>query len=320
MEIVIVLLGIALIGALAYIFVGSKPTAPTAQAAGVTETFAPRKLVTPDESAKKLEAELNQKRKEIEDLRKTHAEQKEELRVAKKKLHDVKEAGKSTDDLSRARTEVERQASIQLDATRAELATALADIQKFKAEADTRGQKKRAPDEAPKAEMVAAAPKPQEVITRVIRELSETEKERIHKLETQSANDRKKANEFDREIKSIRAKFDKHTRDSKRIYGEADIARAKFRAVEMRLNRTLLENDMVTRALFELQKKSGIQAERFVPNEEEFAKSDATIKDKHTTEDRLEAENRARLEAAEATQGTPNPTPPTAADGTQASA
>jgi chromosome segregation ATPase len=313
MEIVTIMLGLALVGALAYIFFGQKPALQSTSSSNNTsrtETAAPRKLVAADDVAKKLESELNTKRKELDDLRKTHGDQKEELKAAKKKLHDLKEGNKDGDDLAKARVEVERQASIQLDSTRAELATALADVQRLKTEAELRGQKKKAFEDAPKVvEVVAAAPKPQEVITRVIRELSDSEKERIHKLESQSANDRKKANELDREIKSIRVKFDKHTRDSKRIYGEADMARAKFRAVEMRLNRTLLENDMVKRALVDLQKKSGITAERFEPSAEEIAKSDATMKEKHATEDRLESENRARLEAAEATQGEAAVTP-----------
>ena len=143
--------------------------------------------------------------------------------------------------------------------------------------------------------------KPQEVITRVIRELSDVEKERIAKLEAQSSNDRKKANELDRELKSLKAKLDRHQRDSKRVYQEADLARDKYRAVEMRLNRTLVESDLLKRAITDLEKKSGVHAGRLELNAEEIASSDSSVKEKFAADDAAEAEARAKLEAAPAT-------------------
>ncbi len=298
MEFVVILLGIALVLSLAFNFgfIGGKPAA-----ANTITTHHPirtdSKSADADARAHKLESELDKRRKELEELRKTFNENKEELKSAKKKLHDLKEADKSGDDLKKARAEVERQASIQLDATRAELATALADMQKLKTELELKGKKREA---APVEKKAEEAPKQEVVIQKVIRELSEAEKERITRLEAQSANDRKKANELDREYKSLKAKFDKHVRDTKAVYADANLARDKFRAVEKRLNRTLLETDLMRRALFDLEKKTGVTADRTLLTAEEIADSDAKISEKHAAEDKAAAEARARLEASEA--------------------
>ncbi|MGV3621483.1 MAG: cell envelope biogenesis protein TolA [Archangium sp.] len=310
MIIALVLIGVALAISLAFNLglVGGQKTAPSASSNN--NAPAVRESRNSGDETRKLEGELDKKKKELEEVKKAQAELKEELKAAKKKLFDHKEAGKEGDDLAKARTEVERQASIQLDATRAELATALAEIQRLKSDAENKGKKR--PVEAAVAapvEKKEEAPKPQEVITRVIRELSDVEKERIAKLETQSANDRKKANELDRELKSAKAKLDRHLRDSKRVYADAELARDKFRAIETRLNRTIMENDLLKRALKDLEKKSGVDAGRLELNAEEIAQSDAAIKTKHAAEDAAEAEARAKLEAAPATHAEEVPAP-----------
>ncbi|MBL8915388.1 MAG: cell envelope biogenesis protein TolA [Archangium sp.] len=299
MVIVIVLLGLTLAVSLAFNFgVIGGGAKPSAQAAANTSSNKVE-VRTDDERARKAEAELEKKVKELGELKKTHSEVKDELKAAKKKIFDHKEGDKAGDDLAKARAEVERQASIQLDSTRAELANALAEIQRLKTD---EGKKSRpAPVAAAPVEKKEEAPRPQEVITRVIRELSDVEKERITKLESQSSNDRKKANELDRELKSLKAKLDRHQRDSKRVYSDAELARDKFRAVEMRLNRTIMENDLLKRAIKDLEKKSGQAAGSLELTAEEIATSDASIKAKHKAEDAAEAEARAKLEAAPAT-------------------
>lgn len=299
MAIILVLLGVALAISLAFNLglVGGQQKAASPQAAANTSPRAEARGT--DDRARKAEAELEKKGKELSELKKSHAEVKDELKAAKKKLHEHRSDDKAGDDLQKARAEVERQASIQLDATRAELATALAEIQRLKIEGELRGKKPRAAAEEKPVEVKAE--KPPEVVTRVIRELSDVEKERIARLEAQSATDRKKANELDRELKGTKAKLDRHTRESKRVYQDAELARAKFRAVEMRLNRTILENDLLKRALKDLEKKSGVDAGRLDLTPEEIASSDESIKAKHAAEDQAEAEARARLEAAPAT-------------------
>jgi hypothetical protein len=249
----------------------------------------------------KAEAELQRKQKELDEQRTQLQDVKDQLKQAKRKIFEQKESDKGPQDLAKARAEVERAASIQLESTRAELATALADIQKLKSEAE--GKKKAAPVEKreEKKEEVKVE-KPQEVITRVIRELSDVEKDRIARLEASSSNDRKKANELDRELKSLKAKMDRQARDSKRVYSEAELARDKFRAVEMRLNRTIMENDLLKRAIKDLEKKSGVHAGQVELTADEVAKGDADMKTKFAAEDAAAAEAKAKLEAAPATQ------------------
>jgi chromosome segregation ATPase len=301
----IIVLGVLLAGSLAFnlgLFGTSKPK--TAGAVANTSSSAAPSRSSDDDRARKLESELEKKRKDLEEAKKASAELKDELKAAKKKLFDAGQADKNGDDLSKARAEVERQASIQLESTRAELATALADVQRLKA-AEEKGGKKRA---APADESRPVAEKPvvekvPEVVTRVIRELSEVEKERIARLETQSANDRKKANELDRELKSLRAKVDRMHRESKRVYAESNLVRDKFRAVEVRLNRTLLENDLFRRAISDLEKKTGQRAEHVTPTADEVADADRKLSERHAAEDRAENEARERLEAAPVTMG-----------------
>ena len=300
MIIVLVLLGVALAISLAVnlgLIGGQKPTA---QAPSNTSSSVKTEVRTDDERARKAEAELDKKTKELGDVKKSLSDLKDELKTAKKKLFEQKEGEKAGDDLVKARAEVERQASIQLDATRAELAAALADIAKLKTEAENKGKKKLEAAPVEKKEEVKAE-KPQEVVTRVIRELNDVEKERIAKLEAQSSNDRKKANELDRELKSLRAKFERHNRDTKRVYADANLARDKFRAVELRLNRTTMENDLLKRAIKDLEKKSGVDAGRLELTAEELSTGDSSMKAKHAAEDAAEADARAKLEAAPAT-------------------
>lgn len=303
MIVVSILLGVALAASLAYnlgfLGGGSQPQGKPLPAGGGSSPSPSR---APDEDrARKAEAELEKRKKELDEARKSHAEVRDELKAAKKKLFDAGQSDKAGDDLAKARAEVERHASVQLETTRSELATALAEVQRLKAAEENRGKKRPAPERTEEKPVERPVERPQEVVQRVIRELSEVEKERIARLEQQSSNDRKKANELEREVRSAKARIDRIQRESKRVYGESNLARDKFRAVETRLNRTLLENDLLRRAVADLEKKTGQHAEHANPTPEELAESDRAMKEKHAAEDRAEAEARARLEAAPAT-------------------
>ncbi|MDX2008976.1 MAG: cell envelope biogenesis protein TolA [Myxococcaceae bacterium] len=298
--IITVLLAVALIVSLAFNmgFFGQK-AAPSKPAGGNEPS--PRASRDDDAAARanKLETELDKKRKELEDVKKTQAELKDELKAAKKKLHDQREADKTGDDLVKARAEVERQASIQLDATRQELANALADVQRLKNEAE-RG-KKRTEAVKPAAEVKPEEKKEAAPVQRVIRELSEAEKEKMQRLEQQASADKKKAIELAAELRNVKVRVDREKREARRVYEEGKLARDKFRAVEIRLNRTLLENDMLKRAITDLEKKSGIKADTHAPSAEQLAQSDQQMREKHAAEDKASDEARAKLEAAEAT-------------------
>lgn len=300
--VLIVFLGVAFAVSLAYNLglLGGPQRAPAASHTSQSQAPA-NALAADDDRANRLELDLEKKRKELDEVKRAQGELKEELKAAKKKLFEQKEAHKGDDDLEKARGEVERQASIQLENTRHELATALAEVQRLKAEAEGKSKRKPEPAAAEKQPEPARVEK-QEIVQRVIRELSDIDKERIARLEQQSSSDRKKAAELERELKALKGKLDRHQRESKRVYTEANLSRDKFRAVETRLNRTLLENDLLKRALADLEKKTGLHAEHTQLTAAEVAESDRSMREKHAAEDRAEAEVRARMEAAPATE------------------
>jgi chromosome segregation ATPase len=298
--VITVLLAVALIVSLAFNmgFFGQK--AAPSKPSGSNEP-SPRASRDDDAAARanKLESELDKKRKELEEVKKTQAELKDELKAAKKKLHDQRESEKTGDDLVKARADVERQASIQLDATRQELANALAEVQRLKSDVE-RGKKQRT--EAPRpVESKPEEKREQAPVQRVIRELSEAEKEKMQRLEQQASADKKKAIELAAELRNVKVRVDREKREARRVYEEGKLARDKFRAVEIRLNRTLLENDMLKRAIGDLEKKTGMKAETHVPTAEQLAQSDQQMREKHIAEDKASDDARAKLEAAEAT-------------------
>jgi hypothetical protein len=81
------------------------------------------------------------------------------------------------------------------------------------------------------------------------------------------------------------------------IKGELDLLKDKFKALEKRLNRTLLERDLLRRAIRDLEKKSGLLADRTELTADEVAASDRTV------------EERAAAEAAEIARRTRPPEP-----------
>jgi chromosome segregation ATPase len=299
--VITVLLAVALVVSLAFNmgFFGAKATAPAAKS---SSDAAPRTGSRGDDAAaraSKAEGELEKKKKELEEVKKAQAELKDELKQVKKKLFDQRESEKAGDDLVKARAEVERQASIQLENTRHELANALAEVQRLKNEAENRGKKRaeeRRPTEEKPEEKREAAP-----VQRVIRELSEAEKEKMQRLEQQASQDKKKAIELAAELRNVKVRIEREKREARRVYEEGKLARDKFRAVELRLNRTLLENDMIKRAIADLEKKTGVKAELHTPTAEQLAESDQKMREKHQAEDKAADEARAKLEAAEAT-------------------
>jgi hypothetical protein len=102
----------------------------------------------------------------------------------------------------------------------------------------------------------------------------------MQRLEQQATRERTRAGELERELKRFRAR----TETQHRVYvvtkGELDLVKDKFKALEKRLNRTLLERDLVGRALRDLERRSGIAAERTELTAEEIAASDRTVEEK----------------------------------------
>lgn len=252
--------------------------------------FGPRRGAAPSQSAQqKLEAEvraraateadLERRRKELEEQRAQLQETREQLKQTKRKLFEQRESERDHRSLSRAREEVERSASLQLEAVRAELFAALTEIERSKREVEA-GKARRPPPpaESPPAPVAPPPEKP----ARKFRELSDADRERMQRLEQQAAKERGHAAELDRELKRFRARLETQHRVYVVTKGELDLLKDKFKALEKRLNRTLLERDLIRRAIVDLEKRSGIVAERTELTPEEIAASDRRVEEKAT--------------------------------------
>ncbi len=246
------------------------------------------------------ESELEKKRRELDEQRAAFNEVKDQLKQAKRKLFDQKSSATPSNDLAVEREKVERSASVQLENTRAELSAALAELHRVKADADAARTRRTAPvaeapvTEAPRAP--APAPLP---VQRVIRELSDADKEKIQRLEAQSAKDRSRALEVERELKRVRGRVDTQTRVFTSTRSELDLVKDKYKALEKRLNRTLLQGDLFRRAIKDLEKKSGVAAENTELSAAEIADSDRSVDERQQAEQRAADERLAAANEAE---------------------
>jgi len=243
--------------------------------------------------------ELERRRREVEELKATVADLRGELKQTRKKLHDHREAEKGGADLVKARAEVERTASQQLEVVRGELASALADVNRLKSEAEAfRTRRPTSPSQpvAPAPAPVAAAPAPAPEPRR-FRELSDTDREKMDRLEHLANRERSRSQELSAEVRRLKGRTETQARVYTVIKGELDLLKDKFKALEKRLNRTLLERDLLRRAIRDLEKKSGLAADRTELTADEVAASDRTV------------EERAAAEAAEIARRT-RPTEP----------
>ena len=251
---------------------------------------------------KSAEAELEKKRKELDSLRKEFQEAKDELKAAKKKLYEQSQADKGAADLVKARAEVERNASIQLENVRAELAQALSEVERLRSDKPGSRRPAPAPAAAPavEAEKKEAAPveKPQVVIQRVVRELNEQDREKMARLESDASKARHKASDLENEVRKLKVRSENGARFLKVAQSELELAKDKFRAVEKRLNRVLLERDLLRRAIKDLEKKTGMAAERTEMTQEEMAASDKSVEERQAAESAAEKAVEAAAAAA----------------------
>jgi hypothetical protein len=235
-----------------------------------------------------LQLDLEKRKKELDESRHQLSESREQLKQAKKKLFEKKESERDSRHLAHERNEIERSASVQLERVRLELSHAQVEIHKLKTDLEGSRSRRNAPP-APVAapahvpEPAAAAvssPALAEKPVRKFRELTDADRERMQRLEQQATRERTRAGELERELKRFRAR----TETQHRVYvvtkGELDLVKDKFKALEKRLNRTLLERDLVGRALRDLERRSGIAAERTELTAEEIAASDRTVEEK----------------------------------------
>jgi hypothetical protein len=239
--------------------------------------------------------ELEKRRREVDELKSTVAELRGELKQTRKKLHDQRESEKGGADLAKARAEVERSASQQLEVVRGELAAALAEVGRSERgrglpDAPATPRPRRAAARTPLRPRAPPAPEP-----RRFRELSDTDREKMERLEHLANRERSRAHELSGEVRRLKGRTETQARVYTVIKGELDLLKDKFKALEKRLNRTLLERDLLRRAIRDLEKKSGIAADRTELTADEVAASDRSV------------EERAAAEAAEIARRTRPP-------------
>src|SRR5262249_24177159 len=232
--------------------------------------------------------ELERRRREVDELKSTVAELRGELKQTLKKLHDQRESERDGADLVKARAEVERSASQQLEVVRGELATALAELGRVKTEAEAfrtrRPTHAHAPAPQPPAPApapVAAPPAPE---PRRFRELSDTDREKMERLEHLANRERSRSQELSAEVRRLKGRTETQARVYTVIKGELDLLKDKFKALEKRLNRTLLERDLLRRAIRDLEKKSGLAADRTELTADEVAASDRSVEERAAAE------------------------------------
>src|SRR5262249_43227001 len=146
--------------------------------------------------------------------------------------------------------EVERSASQQLEVVRSELATALAELGRVKTEAEAFRTRKPTHAHAPAPQPAAPTPAPAPAAPpapepRRFRELSDTDREKMDRLEHLANRERSRSQEMSAEVRRLKGRTETQARVYTVIKGELDLLKDKFKALEKRLNRTLLERDLV---------------------------------------------------------------------------
>jgi chromosome segregation ATPase len=293
----------------------------------------------------RAESELERKQKELDEQRAQLQELKEQLKQTKRKLFEQKESEKSDRDLLKARTEVERQASQQLEVVRVELAQALAEIERLRGQQEGgRARRGPAPAAAPASAVATSAPatgqisapaqESERVVTAAVqvtpaaepaaekdkdkgprryRELNDADREKMERLEHTANKERSRAAELDRELKRLKGRTDTQQRIYNATKGELDLVKDKYKALEKRLNRTLLERDLLRRAIKDLEKKTGMAAERTELTPEEMAASDQrteeVARERAAAEARQSEQVQAEAEAAKPPEAPEAPAP-----------
>ncbi|NMO22471.1 cell envelope biogenesis protein TolA, partial [Pyxidicoccus fallax] len=156
---------------------------------------------------------------------------------------------------------------------------------------------------------------PQDRGQRRYRELNDADREKMERLEAQANKERSRAVELEKELRRVKGR----TETQQRVYAAAksdlDLMRDKYKALEKRLNRTLLERDLLRRAIKDLEKKTGMLADRTELTPEEMAASDQRTEE--TARVRAETEAQAAAQQAPAAEPAPADNAPAVASDDQ---
>jgi len=290
-------LAVALAVALFFLFFGPKSQRPSPQLEA--------ELAAAKKAAQKAEGEAERRRKELDEQRTGLNELKEQLKVSKRKLFEQREAssGPAGQNRARAQEEALREIQGQLGQALAERAAVEAELQKLRAETEI-GRRRvpvpppPAPVAPPAAQQIAAPAVTAPPSAPRTRELGAADKEKMERLEQNATHERRRALELERELIKQKRKSDSQNRLYAVTKGEAGLLKDKYKALEKRLNRILLEDDLLRRALRTLEEKTGHEAERIELTAEEADASDRSVDEQLAKEEADEAAH---------TQGEPLP-------------
>ncbi len=137
------------------------------------------------------------------------------------------------------------------------------------------------------------------------RELNDADREKMERLEHTANKERSRAAELERELRRVKGQRETQQRIYNAAKNELDLVKDKFKALEKRLNRTLLERDLLRRAIRDLEKKTGMLAERTELTPEEVAASDQKIEEAARERAAAEAQRAAAHAQAEAEAARP---------------
>ncbi len=245
--------------------------------------------------------ELEKRRREVDELKATVAELRGELKQTRKKLHDQRAGGQGRHgpgqgpDRGRAERVPAARGGAERAGRRARRGGPAPERERGLPHPTAR-RPAPAPVAAPAA-APAAAPLPPAPEARRFRELSDTDREKMDRLEHLANRERSRAQELSAEVRRLKGRTETQARVYTVVKGELDLLKDKFKALEKRLNRTLLERDLLRRAIRDLEKKSGLAADRTELTADEVAASDRSVED------------RAAAEAAEIARRTRPPEP-----------
>src|SRR5208283_1183342 len=101
--------------------------------------------------------------------------------------------------------------------------------------------------------------------------------------------ERTRALQFQADVRRLKGRTETQHRVWVVTKGELDLLKDKFKALEKRLNRTLLERDLLKRAIGDLERRGGLTAGRTELTAEEIALSDRGVEERSRAEaERLE--------------------------------
>ncbi|MCL2011354.1 MAG: hypothetical protein FWG75_00990 [Cystobacterineae bacterium] len=182
---------------------------------------------------------------------------KDELKQSKQKLFEAREKNKQWEAELKAQKQLERQALQEAENARLNSAELSTELSKLRLELET--QKPFAKTSAPAAPSQTPAAEPPRP-AKLLRELNPAEKEKLENAERLVAAEHSRTQELEKELKNLKVRFELAQRQLKSFRSSGKLQKDKFRALEKRLNRTLLEKDLVLRAMYELENRCGLQA------------------------------------------------------------